>query len=252
MRMTDGKEFDTNVFFSGGAGMFLQYHDIIKPVYLCAVIKMIFMNQSFGLPLNIIQSMSILSLIEWYTKRRFINPLQCLDFNHQIAPEELDQLLWTILDGDQSIYKLAPTLNIGKMLDVYRTHHMTFPVYVYTEREEPYVKEDCKSIFSGIDFTYLHGDLKNAISKCNQNFTYIFSDIELVNNAAEILKGTCSHILLARDYRYNFKDNFKTAKYDLMTLTTSHPFIRTGMTQVTDVMRLAAGLTKFNVQTGGV
>ncbi|MCM1224640.1 MAG: hypothetical protein NC548_60355, partial [Lachnospiraceae bacterium] len=237
--MTDGKEFDTNVFFSGGAGMFLQYHDIIKPVYLCAIIKMIFMNQSFGLPLNIIQHMSILSLIEWYMKRRFINPLRCLDFNHQIDQEVMDDLMQKILMNDSSIYKLAPTLNIERMFDVYRSHHMTFPVYIYTEKEEPYVREDCKSIFSGINVSYVYGDLKNAISNCNQNFTYIFSDIELVKTAIETLHGTCSHILMASDYRYNFEDNYKTARYNLVDLTKAHPFVRTGLTQAVDNARLA-------------
>ena len=126
--ITDGKPFDTNVFFSGGAGMFLQYHDIIKPVYLYTILKMIITKESFGLPTYILQNMSVLSLIEWYIKRRFKNPLQCLDFNHCIDKEDLDNLLQEILISDNSIYNLCPSLNIKKIMHVYKSQHMTFPI----------------------------------------------------------------------------------------------------------------------------
>ncbi|MCM1218417.1 MAG: hypothetical protein NC548_28350 [Lachnospiraceae bacterium] len=250
--MTDGKVFDTNEFYSGGAGIFVQYHDVIKPVYLNVIIKMIITNQTFGLPLNIIQDMSILSLIEWYTKRRFKNPLQCLDFNHQINPVALDNLMRDILKNDPSIYRLAPMLNFGRMLNVYRSQRMTCPIYIYTEEEEPNVKEDCNIIFSGVDHFYLFGDLKDAISRCKQNFTYIFSDIELVKSAAEILIGTCSHILMASDYRYNYIGNYESPKYDLSEIAKSHPYVRIGYSPVVTVRDLVAGLSKYNVRTGGV
>ena len=70
------KEMDCNAFFSGGAGMFLQYHDVIKPVYLYVIIKMLISKESYGLPLFILENMSDLSIMEWYTRRRYINPLK--------------------------------------------------------------------------------------------------------------------------------------------------------------------------------
>lgn len=245
--ITDGKPFDTNVFFSGGAGMFIQYHDIIKPAYLYAIIKMLITKESYGLPTYILQNMSVLSIIEWYIKRRFKNPLRCLDFNHKIDKEDLDNLLQEILLSDDSIYSLSPTLNIGKMLHVYKQQHMTFPIYVYSEYEEPYIEEDCKNIFKGIKFHYLFGDLSDAIHKCDQNFTYIFSEIELVKNASEILMGTCSHVLLANEYRYNYIDNCKTFKYDLTDIMTSHPFIRVGTTLAMNPGQLALSFANINI-----
>ena len=245
--ITDGKPFDTNVFFSGGAGMFIQYHDVIKPVYLYSIAKMILTNESFGLPAYILRNMSVLSLIEWYIKRRYRNPLQCLDFSHKIDKSELDNLLQGILLSDNSIYDLSPTLNIERILHVYRQQHMSFPIYVYSENEEPYINEDCKKIFNGIKFNYLSGDLRKAINKCDQNFTYIFSDIELVKNASEILMGTCSHILLTSEYRYNYIDNCKTFKYNLNDLSMSHPFIRIGTTLAMDPNQLALSFANLNV-----
>ena len=48
----NNNNFNTNELFAGGAGMFIQYHDIIKPVYLYAIVKMIATKNSFGLPIN--------------------------------------------------------------------------------------------------------------------------------------------------------------------------------------------------------
>ena len=245
--LTDGKQFDTNVFFSGGAGMFLQYHDVVKPVYLYAVIKMIVTNTYYGLPVNIIKDMSILSLLEWYTRRRYINPLRSLDPLRQIDPVEMDNLMKLILQ-DESVYRLAPGLNIVSMMDVYRKHHMRFPIYIYSENEEPHIANDCKSIFGGVEIKYLHGDLKTAVSKCDQNFTYILSDIELVKNLCEVLLGTCSHILLAREYRYNYKDSCQTFKYNLMNMMSDHPFIRLGTTFAGDSYKIALSFKNLITQ----
>lgn len=228
-------KFDTNAFFPGGAGMFIQYHDVIKPAYLYAIVKMILTNQTYGLPFDIISNFSILSIVEWYIKRRYINPLKQLDFMHKLDIKELDDLFKKVLYNDESIYKLSPPLNVCRLFDVYRQQHMTFPIYIYSEEYEPFIKKDCENIFSGIDYYYVYGDLKDAVSKCDQNFTYIFSDIEMVNSASKILRGTYSHILLARDYRYNYTDHCKTFKYNLQQLASSTPVLRIGTTIAMDI-----------------
>jgi len=243
--ITDGKPFDTNVFFTGGAGMFIQYHDVIKPVYLYAIYKMIISKTSFGLPLDIIQNMSIFSLIEWYIKRRYKNPLRCLDFMKIVDPNELDQLMLRILNEDSSLYKLSPGLNIRLMMNVYKKQQMSFPVYIYSEKEEPAIIQDCKELFSGIPVRYFFGNLKEAVAKCDQNFTYILSDIELLKILCEVLMGTYSHILLAREYRYNYIDNCQTFKYNLFDLAQSHPFLRIGITSAADMNRLALSFIKI-------
>jgi hypothetical protein len=251
MLFNDNKPFDTNAFYVGGNGMFIQYHDIVKPVYLYAIFKMIITKSTYGLPIHILNRMSILSFIEWYLKRRYINPLRCLDYQNQVPIDVLDNLLHKILNSDPSIYKLSPTLNIQAMMDVYRKQSMIFPVFIYSKNEEPNILTDIKEVFSGVKVKYLHGDLKEAISKCDQNFTYIFSDIELLKEACTILHGTYSHILLARDYRYNYIDNCKTLKYDLYDLTIKHPFIRTGLILASDMNKLALSFGKIMSLQGG-
>lgn len=233
--MTD--KLDTNIFFSGGAGMFLQYHDVVKPVWLYAVMRMIVMNEDYGLPVSIIKNFSLKSILEWYMNRRYVNPLQQLDWAHRINPNDLNTLMQNILK-DESIYRLAPVLNIDRMIEVYHRQQMSFPIFVYSERDEPYIQEDCEKVFRGIHVHYVYGDLPKAIKKCSQNFTYIFSNIELVKSAVEVLKGSCSHILLSSDFRYNYRDNRKTFKYDLTSLMVKHPFVRLGTTQTMDLSLL--------------
>lgn len=247
----DGKPFDTNVFFSGGAGMFLQYHDIVKPVYLYAIVKMILTRESFGLPIDLISDMTTPSIIEWYVKRRFINPFKCLDYQGIIDHDDLDRFMKDYLANDTGIYKVAPGLDIQRLFSVYLRQHMSFPVYVYSENEEPYIREDCKSVFPGIDVKYLHGDLEECIKKCDQNFTYIFSDIELVKSACEILLGTCSHVLIADEYRYNYTDNCKTFRYNLAEMERTHPFVRIGTTKAMNQFELAKILAKLHESQGG-
>lgn len=243
--MDIGKPLNTSALFSGGAGMFIQYHDIVKPAYLFAILKMIITKEDYGIPINIISNLSILSLTEWYLKRRYINPLKCLDYNKKLNDVDLFNILQKTLKEDSSIYKLAPGLNIKEMLSVYHSQHMNFPIYIYSETEEPYIEKDCKDLFSGISVKYFFGDLEKCIKKCDDNFTYIFSNIDLVENAAQILTGTCSHILLARDYRYNYINNCKTFKKNLNQLAKDHPFIRVGTTLATDQIKLAANIIKI-------
>lgn len=220
------KEIDSNTFFSGGAGMFIQYHDIIKPVYLYTIMKMIMTDASYGLPLFILKNMSDFSLVEWYTRRRYINPLKQLDFRNALKSEDLDNLLNDIIQHDDSLYKLSPSMNIQIMLEVAKQQHFSFPIFIYSENYEPYIETDCKHILTGFQFTYVHGDLKECLKKCDQNFTYIFSNVELVKNAAKILSGNCSHIIVANDYRYNYIDNMNHFKYDLNNLSKEYPYAR--------------------------
>lgn len=222
--------------------MFVQYHDVVKPTYLMAVIKLLTGKETYGLPIDSIRSLSILSLIEWYLRRRYRNPLRSVDFLRQFSDERVDEILTTILRSDDSLYRLAPVLNIQRLLSSYTKQRMTFPVYVYTEQEEPYVREDCKQLFPGVPVTYLHGDLEKALGHCSQNFTYMLSDITLLEKLAVLLTGTCSHLLLASDYRYNYKPRGQGPKINLGEMMENHPFIRLETSTVCDPMNLAISL----------
>lgn len=227
-------DVDTSSFFVGGNGMFIEYHDIIKPAYLYAIVQLM-LGDSHGVPTEIIENFSLLSLLEWYKNRRYYNPIQQLDINHQTDPTLVNELMQSLLNNDASIYSLAPALNIDRMFAVYRSQHFTFPIYVYTPNNEPNAKPDIDKILNGITHEYLHGDLVTAIKKCDQNFTYIFSNIETMNSAVKLLHGTYSHVLLARDYRYNYIDYYHTFRYDLSELMRKHPFVRIGTTTAMDI-----------------
>lgn len=227
-------KLNTDALFAGGGGMFIEFHDIIKPVYLHAIISMLIGGNTFGFPIDLLQDFSLGSILEWYKFRQFRNPLQQLDWQHKVDKEIADEVMDIILE-DETIYTLAPTLNIELFLEVYKSQFMEFPWFVYSEKEEPGIPIACDQVFQSIPYKYVYGDLKECISKCSQNFTYIFSDIEKVKNSAEILHGSYSHILLAGDYRYNYTDNFKTMRYSLQDIMSKHPFIRIGTTTAMDI-----------------
>ena len=235
------KPFDTRKMFSGGAGLFIQFQDVVTPIYLFAIIKLIITDTSLGLPLNIINNMSILSLAEWYIKRSNINPIQELDYEHQLSSQEANLLLYKILE-DRSIYDHSPVFNVGLMLDVYKYKKMNIPIYIYSEYQDPYIEYYCRNHFPDISIKYLYTDIQSAIKQCNDNFTYIFSNIEFFKQACELLKGTYANILLSQEYKYNYIDNCITTKYPLEELMFNNPFILTGTTPVINVKTLANSL----------
>lgn len=238
------KPMDTNVFFSGGAGMFIEYYDVVKPIYLYAVMKMMYTSTTFGLPFEIIEPMSIPSLVEWYHNRKRFNPLYSLDINHQASDTTLDTILSKVLSSDPSIYKLAPLLNIKLMMNACLLQKLSFPIYIYSSTYNEFIHQDSKTIFPGMPVRYLYGDIAEALSQCDQNFTYIFSNIETLVNVASLLKGTCSHLLLTRDYRYNYTDSFKTFKTNLLELQKTHQFLRIGTTLASDKPKLILNIIK--------
>lgn len=237
--------FDTNVVFSGGAGMFIQYHDIVKATYLTAIIKLMMSKKTYGLPLDIIRHMSIVSLVEWYVNRRYQNPLRVLDYQNQVEPAELDKLMKKIFQEDPSIYKYAPVLNINRLLSVYTRQHMNFPVYIYTKEEDENAAKDVETLFPGVPTTYLYGDLTKALARCDQNFTYMVSDFDLLLQLVELLNGTCSHLLIACDYRYNCKPD-GTLTYDLDEIAGKHPFLRIEPTFACTPTDLVASLKELS------
>lgn len=248
--MSSPAPFDTNVFFAGGAGMFIEYHDVVRPVYLMTVLKLLTGKTTYGLPVEMLKSLSILSLVEWYLRRRYRNPLRCLDYLGKYDPEDLDKLLASILAEDNSLYQLAPQLNLQRLLANYHRHGMKFPIYLYTETEEAGVAEDCQRAFHGLSVRYLHGDLKAAIGECDQNFTYMVSNHETLVKLTELLAGTCSHLLLAGDYRYNYiSTSEKKLKINPKGLMRSTPYLRIETNTVCDPTALAVSLQRIAGKT---
>ena len=247
--MTIQKSFDTNIFFSGGGGIFLQYFDVVRPIYLYALISMMMNDYTAGLPFHIIKDMSMLSLLEWYKNRHYVNPLKQLDYNHQGTDEELDAILEDVITTDDSLYRLAPVLSIARLINIYNQQHMNFSFFIYSEKENPFIKQDCDDLFLNIPHYYVYGDINEAVKKCNQNFSYIFSNIELLKKVLPTLSGKFANVLLSKDYRYNYKDFYRTPKYDMQEMVNDVPLVRLGFTQSMVVTDVLEGMK--NIKQGG-
>ena len=238
----EAKPFDTSDMFVGGKGLFIQYHDIIKPVYLYAICKMIIQNISFGLPIRMIKDMSVYSTIEWYMQRKYRNPLQCLDYQNKADTTQVDILLKKLL-SDPSLYSLSPLLNTARLLSVYVKQHMNIPVFLYNEYPDENMEKDIIHTFPDIHFQFLYGDIASCVKSCDENFTYILSDIHLLKNLSELLLGTYSHVLLAEDYRYNYEG--RKFIYDLLDIQRHTPFLRIGTIQAVDINVLLASFGRI-------
>ena len=216
--------FSASKTFFGGSALIIEYNDVIKPIYLTAIIKMM-MNKDlqFGLPFHTIKSFSLASLVEWYKNRHFINPIKVLDYKHHATEEQLEKIMNIVL-SDQSIYKLTPMLDTIRLIVVSEQNQLNVPVFIYSEKNNPFIQEDLKQ--NSINANYIYGPIKQIVEIIPSNATYIFSNIELVKESIEQINSKKSaNFILVSDYAYNFSSNHY--KYDLAALLSKlfKPFI---------------------------
>ena len=216
--------FNASKTFFGGSALIVQYHDVLKPVYLTAIIKMLMnKNLQFGLPFDIIKSFSLLSLIEWYKGRSFINPLKLLDPNRKATNEQLQQMLNIILK-DNSIYKLSPLLDTIRLIIASEQNKLDVPLYIYSEQFEEGIDKDL--YYMQMNCKYIHETIKTLIERTPPNATYLFSNIDLLKDSLELIDPKKSaNFILVSDYRYNFLNN--QYKYNFSDLLSKlfKPFI---------------------------
>ena len=242
------KPFDTSRF-TGGAGLFIQFEDVVTPIYLFAMIKLILTEQSFGIPIHIIKDMSILSIAEWYIKRNNQNPILDLDYDHQLSKDHADELLYKILQ-DKSIYDYSPPMNIKLFFEVYQYKKMNFPIYIYSQFKDPNIEYYCTKNFASIQLHFIDTtDIIQAIDLLSKdNYTFILSNIHLFKQAVEHLHGKYAHVLIAEDYKYNYKDNCHVMLYDIVKLMIDNPFVATSATSVINPKVLANSLQILNMR----
>ena len=206
--------YDSAHTFYGGSTLFVQYHDVVKPIYLTAVLKLLYSKDNpYGLQTNLIKDFSLFSILEWYVNRSFINPLKLLDPAHKATDEQLNTIMKKILQSDPSLYTSAPYLNAEKLIAVIRLQKLGIPIIVYTEEYEEPVTE---TISHWSNTQYLYGNFEQIISKLPNNSSFIFSDINLAKRLIDASNfDTIASVMIASDYYYNFKDK-DTYKYDFV------------------------------------
>ena len=217
--------FNSSTIFFGGASFFVQYKDALKPIYLMALIKMLH-NKSFrfGLPFEIIENFSLMSVMEFYLNRSKLNPLQQLDFKHKFT-EQVDQILSKVL-SDHSLYNLCPFLSTAKLVSVMKDQNFNIPIFVYNETYDEGIAKDVSALSNSPIFIY--GPIEEVITKIPNNSTMIFSNIErIVETIKAAPRKMVLNLLLTSDYHYNFKSNLEY-KYNLSEIITREfkPFIK--------------------------
>jgi len=197
-------------------------------------------DDPYGLPFHIIKHLPYHSMIEWYMNRNHQNPLYNIDYLHLADRKTLDHIMQDILSHDKSLYKLSPSLNMVRILSMYQPQHMTFPVYIYSQYEDPFIAEDMKESLPSIPFTFVHGEIDQAVKRLPDNFTYIFSNLESIKSAYSVLEQKFCHILIASDYSYNYSDFNNTFKYPIESFQRDN--IRVGIINAVDRDQLVSSM----------
>lgn len=216
--------FSASKTFFGGSALLIEYNDVIKPVYLTAIIKMIMDEKlQFGLPFHTIKSFSLASLVEWYKNRHYINPIKVLDYKRLATNEQLQKMLQIVLK-DQSIYRLTPMLDSIRLIAVSEQNQLNVPIYVYSEQNNPHIQEDLKQNY--INANYIFGPIKQIVEVIPSNATFIFSNIDLVKEAIEQIDPKKSaNFIVVSDYGYNFSNNHYKHDFGALLSKLFKPFI---------------------------
>ena len=216
--------FNASKTFFGGSALIVQYHDVLKPVYLTAIIKMLMNNDlQFGLPFDIIKSFSLLSLIEWYKGRSFINPIKLLDPKRKGTDEQLQQILSIVLK-DHSVYKLTPFLDTIRLIIASEQNKLDVPLYIYSEQFEEGIDRDLYHL--QMNCKYIHEPIKTLMEQTPPNATYIFSNIDLLKESLELIDPKKSaNFILVSDYKYNFSSNQYKYNFSDILSKSFKPFI---------------------------
>ena len=230
--------------FYGGSALLVQYYDLIKPIYLMALLKaLINKDLRFGLPFDHLEKFSLPSIIEAYINRAFINPFYLVDPGKRIKKEDLDKML-SVITEDESLYTLAPPLETNKMISLISIQKLGIPVYYYSETYNNFIEREAKQSF-GIN--YLYGPIEEIVKKIPNNFSMIFSDITLAQRVFHSTpETTIGSIMIADDYQYNYteKGEFKV-DFNKEILNTNHIFMKVSGIQVIDRYKLIKEIQKI-------
>lgn len=212
-------------FFYNSECLFIEYHDILNMPWLSllALIKQSKMIKEL-FNLEEIEHYKFDELFEWYKYRMHRNI-----FDEFKACKEIDNdiFLNSLMTASNANYFHSlniemPFLNATKTI---LSSGFVKRIVVYTENEELGVMDFIKSNLSINSVEYMFGDLTECLKKIPIDSTYVFSDIMKINNLIENDHINYSSFIIARDLRYNYKEDDKTKlKIDIESLSENYVF----------------------------
>ena len=198
--------------------VFVEYYDILKcPWYI--LLSVLHQNDKIRpvVDLSAVEYLDTNELFEWYCNRKNRNFL----FDLASAPTDkmdYDALLAALMEN-QVFYQVDTLLNVVEPLKICLRQKMIKKMVVYTEEDNPYVREDIVNIFGQkSNIHYYHGDFAKVLERIPTDTTYFLSDFNKIVTMAECKRLNLASLVLPYDFEYNFSYNEKDEKIPIVDM----------------------------------
>lgn len=216
----DGKMIvrtNKEIFFNSKA-IFIEYIDVLKSPYF-QIIEMLSMEEENILhppfDCSVLIGASGEECANWYYNRDYQNIfLEMLDDDTEIEDIDIEdankflnkQILEWMIKRSRNL-KFADIAH--KLVSVYP--ELVGEIIVWYPYENEYIKRDVDEIFSGakVHVKFVTGDIVEVLKTVPDDSTYVFSDLNHINDLINADKINYASVLVAGDYFYNIDEDGK-------------------------------------------
>lgn len=203
-----------DTFFYNSQCLFIEYHDVLSMPWFTMllftkdtnVFKQVFKIED-------IEDYDVAGLLEWYIYRKHRNVFKSIgtiDSIDDLSDESYDALLMKAMSISDNFYSINTRLKFLSALRLLLTDaSMIKNVIIYSEQKESMIETSLNKYFSkfGTKVKYINGKFSDILDIIPNDSTYVFSDIEKVNDLVNSDKINLSSILLVNGLRYNYMDD---------------------------------------------
>ena len=221
-----------DTFFYNSQCLFVEYHDVLAMPWFTMLLftkntdafKRIF-------KIDEIEDYDIAGLLEWYLYRKHRNVFKnigAVNPDVEIPDEAFNELLRKAMAISDNLYNINTSLKFLSVLRLLLTDSsMIKQVIIYSENNEPMIETSLNKYFSkfGTKVRYVNGKFADVLSSIPNDSTYVFSDIQKVNDLIKANKLNLSSLLIVGGLRYNYMEDDQTRmKVDLEELSNNYVF----------------------------
>lgn len=214
-----------DTMFNNSQAIVVEYHDCLKSPWFLLLRTIIedippIMREIFDF--SELENSTEEEIYSWYINRlnrNFLKDLPLVNPDKPIPEGIYDIFLDNLMCCDYSLYKLSPPLlffNVLKMLA--SAKGLVKKIIVFNETYDQNIEKDIRNNFNEfIEFRY--GTLEEILTDIPNDSTFVFSDIDKIEELNRIGKLKFSSILISHGYRYNFtKNDIRKFKVDISSL----------------------------------
>lgn len=220
-----------DTMFYNSQSLFIEAHDVLSLAWLSMIY---FMRETTELhsffDLGEFDDMDMDGMIEWYFSRKHQILFQDIPLltggylNEELAKNLLEQCM----NAAPEFYQIKHVTAFAQALEyLLETKSLVKKIYIWSETHETGLEEWIRETYGkyGSKVQYLYGPFNQAVSTVPNDSTYVFSNIEHINDLKALGKLSMSAILICNGFRYNYLlTDVNQAKLDLEKMKEEHIF----------------------------